>query len=73
VEKVVAVDENSDASAMSEFPRRAGGRIKLHEETSQLMVWAIQGSHGRCDHSVDGVRLDLLNTDSYLNLSYQIE
>jgi hypothetical protein len=30
VEQIVAVNENGDASAMPELPRRACGRIKLH-------------------------------------------
>jgi hypothetical protein len=30
VKEIITVDKNSDAAAMSEFPGRAGGGVKLH-------------------------------------------
>jgi hypothetical protein len=56
VEEIVAVDENRYATTVSEFPGRAGSRVKLHDKTSSVDVAAFSIEAGsellRCQDPV---------------------
>lgn len=48
VEKVVAVNENSDPAAVAEFPRRTSGRLELHCSDPQIL----SGLRLRCSYKL---------------------